>query len=239
MLFQTLDAERGEPMAKDKKPASLTEQQMARIIRAIYILERRRKEEALTGLPSHYRSHVMWDGGEHRGRTYSSVWLKIARFVLEHRLEPVLLIEAQFRKPSKIVLEPTGILSSDALFVYQEFTQYLDAHEPISFNHQKQVCRNAAADLYAATNWTDDEIMGSVLFDESLAMTPLFRYCMAKSLKIERVYTDYLHKAVLQYIPRKQLYDNVWGNFIPARFAQKAEQVYWDLVNRTTEVDDG
>ena len=63
------------------------------------------------------------------------------------------------------------------------------------------------------------------LLDTYNGVTALFGYCAAAYAGYEGVVEEYHRKALLQYVSAKELYDQVWGAFIPDQFKQEASEM--------------
>ena len=82
-----------------------------------------------------------------------------------------------------------------------------------------------------------------ILFDVEVALSALFRYCMATSIvnqartQNKEIFNEialrYRQAAVMQYIPAADVYDTTWGKFIPPAFHIDAEQLYSHAIGRT------
>lgn len=198
----------------------------ADLIRSVYIQERRRREQSVTGLESRYNSHVMWDGGTHRGKEYQSVWEKAAKFVLANKYDPVLLVEAQFRGSAKNCPEPSQIcspLAIDRMLVYSE------AHRnemPSYLAHQKNVCHTALRSFFGSTDLSQEKIVAAVLVDRTLDMSALFRYCFAVHANVPHIADRFRDQAVMQYVRYPDDYDAIWKEMIPEGFREHAATTY-------------
>jgi hypothetical protein len=122
---------------------------------------------------------------------------------------------------------------------YQLHSAAVEMEMPWQLRHQKQVCQFALSELFETTDWTRDQIIGSVLFDETLNMSALFRYCFADGQKIERVKDEYREQAVLQYMRHPKAYDFIWGTLLPKGFSKFARQTYLEMISQGEEGEDG
>ncbi len=221
-------------MPRDK-PVSAEARRVADIVRAVYIRERRSRETVITGLVSNYNSHKKWDGGEHRGKRLPSTWVKIAEFALANDYDPAALVEAQFRGTGKHCPEPFQLCSPAAVDRYLRHNQSVVAEMPWDFQHQKLVCHAELTARFAGTNWTRSEILANVLYDETLDMSALFRYCFAVQAKEPQIADTYKREAIIQYMRRPDEYDKVWAQLIPEGFHSYAEGQYLNLVSQAEE----
>ena len=68
-----------------------------------------------------------------------------------------------------------------------------------------------------------------VIYDLRLSLSPLFRYCLAISMKHSKfkiIARNFLISAALQYMRAKEEYDEIWGDAIPVSFKKAAPGIY-------------
>ncbi len=161
----------------------------------------------------------------------SSVWTTLAAYFLTHRIDPDLFMRAQF-SPAALKLdrppEPNELLSSNRLALYHDTVQSMERTIAVSLTSQRSKATVEIAFAEAAGKTPLDAYMW-VLTNDGIELSPLFRYCLARSLtgvQFQDVARHYLPAAVLQYIYFAAAYEQHWGAYLPPGFARVAEQLY-------------
>ncbi len=168
------------------------------------------------------------------------LWLKIAALVLEHKFDPATFIRRQF-----LVLPPgskspyiEAFNSDDAIANYDRgrVTGYEDIK--IAFASQLSTFRTHVAIVLASVSrkYTSEEAWAVVLTDEYLALSALFRHCMALSVSREAKTGDkrrfttiasrYATAAAIQYMLDAEAYNGVWEKMLPSGYGVVALQTY-------------
>lgn len=209
----------------------------AAVIRAEFIMARRRAHERQTGLVSKYIPPAKYDGGRtpHSQLRYNKpIWPEIAAFVLANRLEPRAFVERQFRfhdRPS--LLNPDQMLGKAALARYERGEKQTAAEIKLAFTIQK---RRLLAEWH---NWQELaqveelEALRMALVDESAALSALFRYCVAKRERMADLARLFYLDAVVQYLRHADHYDKLWGDWLPEDFRPRAEKFYRRILSET------
>ena len=206
-------------------------------IREVYVRERRLFEQRISGRPSHFRSGPQWDGGRGRsGRTYVAVWPKIARFVLKNRLEPDAFVRRQFQLHSgSFVIKPNQLYNGAALDRYREVAKVSRQEIAASLRSQQNALVRAVRQFQDMAEIEGEifplsTIRASVLLDAEAPFTALFRYCMARSEKLNDIARVFRAAAVVQYVRDAAIYNEIWGARIPEKFKRYAEREYDKLL---------
>mgnify|MGYP001307789310 CR=1 FL=1 len=77
--------------------------------------------------------------------------------------------------------------------------------------------------------WTPEQILSSVLWQDTLQLSALFRYAVAHETGLRAVLDTYRHTAYLQYLFARAAYDATWGEMIPADLRDQADQAMLEL----------
>tara|TARA_B100000700_G_C14896858_1_gene785434 strand:- start:405 stop:1091 length:687 start_codon:yes stop_codon:yes gene_type:complete len=217
----------------DNLPTSL--ENLASVIRDIWIRERKRHEEQKTGKPSRYArgGHLpRYDGGEDgMGRTHKPFWPKAAKYVVKHSLNPRRWIkfaletfQAKGYRDRRRFATP-NVLVSDALRTdYELYVQELPERLRVELDSQSSTAMlrfrsRARSRLYGPS---EEDALRSVLLDLSLPLSALFRYSAAVSGDLHDVAARFFEPALMQYFFEQELYDDAWSGHIPDSLRQAA-----------------
>jgi hypothetical protein len=203
---------------------------LAKYIRALWVAEYHDFELRTKGIATDWGTHHMskWDGGETSdGKTCTAVWPRIARFCIEHNLEPDLLIRAVYYRKVDFPPHPNQAHGAKALEVYRAYTAPATRMEIKTelihkFESQKQ---RALSDVFSKKHYYKlDELSAwqSAISTSAPVLTPLFRYCVAKNQGWDDLANEYQARAAKQYRRFAEIYDEVWGEWIPAELKSMA-----------------
>jgi hypothetical protein len=193
-------------------------------IRDLWVAEYRDFELRTKGKATGWGSRHMakWDGGETAdGKLCRPVWPRIADFVLEYDLDPDVLVHAMFWRRVDYPPTPNQAHGQFALEQYRLYTSpgtRLEIKTELihSFESQKQ---RAMADVFAKKTYhkLDEKTAWRVVVGSNTTpLTPLFRYCVARNQGWEDIAVDFVKPALRQYRRLADLYDEVYGDWIPA-----------------------
>ncbi len=185
-----------------------------------------------------YDSNPMWDGGTinvHGSRGVSKrnckpIWPKIALFVLKHKLDPERFVKAQFLKLGmKRAPTPNFLVGQKALdkyYAWPEFEEISEQEIKSALMSGTSIYNLQVEEIRAITGWPADKVNLSVLMDTTLGMSAIFRYCMACKVKQPKAARYYFRAAAWQYCREDKLYDEFWGDFVPAKFKSQAKEIF-------------
>lgn len=200
---------------------------LAQRIRDLWVVEYRDYELRTKGKATGWGSRHMnqWDGGQNTtsGKSYKPVWPKIAEFCLAYDLEPETLLHALFYRRVDYPPMPNQAHGADALDKYRNYTApgtNLEIKTELihAFESQKQ---RALSDVFTKKTYykLDESTAWRVtIASDDKSLTPLFRFCVAKNQGWEDVAEQYVAQATKQYKRFADLYDEVWGDWIPMDF---------------------
>lgn len=199
-------------------------------IRNIWMAFMRDFELTHTGKASSWGNREIphWDGGETKdGRRCKPVWPKIADFCVKNNLIPDLLVKALFHNKYDHPPRPTMATGADALKQYQNYISSGTQTElrikfRTRFEAQKVRASSKARSLQDYQRLDKDTAWQFVLLDRAEPLEPLFRYCVAFDAKYDKIVEKYLNAALLQYLQHRELYDEIWGDWLPADLKSKA-----------------
>lgn len=203
-------------------------------VRDLYIRERRSfssiKGKYISG--KGYLPGPQWDGGKNSaGHNRTPIWPKIALFIAEKKLDPLKFIRASFEYASRYPPEPNFLLSDTALKRYYMLCETggkLDLATAAQL--QKELLKANLYKYIGMQDWTQEEVLATVLLDETVEMGPLFRYSMASKFKLPTIQNEYFNAAVFEYMRDQDAYDAQWADIIPSDFSKTATAYYSKVI---------
>lgn len=210
------------------------DEQLAQDLRQIYIEERRdfHRKRGQHISASNYKPSPQWDGGKNsRGYKFKPIWPKIAAVVAENALDPRLFVRACFEAADKYAPEPNILLSKSALDNYQKHSAEGGKYDlNTSLALAKEVFKSRLYYYVDQTDMEQADILTAVLFDETLQMSPLFRYCMSIRFDLIPVRKEYFKAAVLEYVRDREEYDRCWSDVLPESLRTNADSYYQRII---------
>ena len=214
-----------------KQDSQLVLEEMAQRCRDAYIHERRQRDLMFSSKTGYTKPHVRWDGGEDvkNEKVYEPIWPKIANFMIKHGLSPEHCIHIRFQQVMDVSSKPpypNQIANMQYLEAYQ--TGYLEKLADSlqgMLQYEKTCCKTFISLAEEETPKRGKPLWRFVLVDESIPLSPLFRYCLARSEDIADVAENYEIPAMSQFMTAYDEYDKVWGAWIPTDFKERAHMV--------------
>lgn len=210
---------------------------IAKEVRTQYIRRRRAHETTASNIASMYEPSVHWDGGVSRcGHRRSSIWESVAKFCIKHKLDHFDYVQQIFiNPPSRRSPQPNHLLSQRVLRQYREASCAKSIAAKVAYINtafEAERCRlherlSEWADIInhdESRDYTEYEIQRAILGDDNLALTPLFRFCLAIQQQQDDIAEYYYAGAILQYLRFAPAYRIVWGPLIPSWFRKKARR---------------
>ena len=170
-------------------------------------------------------------------RAEDRVWLDLAEQVQANDIDPAMFIRRQFDATEACDAPPwpNGL----SLGRYEKGCEV--ARRQIASALRLNV--NTATTEFALPPYEGDtkqDQWRSVLMQMQQPLSPLFRYCLARSIleqtgdqQFADVMSEYRVVAALQYVRDADEYDRLWGpNLIPAGFREMAASIYEELYGR-------
>lgn len=217
----------------------------AALVRRIYIEERTRYEHRRHGAAGTYHPPKDWDGrsaqyledGPRVQKGRRAVWEDLAETLLHHRIEPHAYMSAIFgdlsineRPPNPDVLRGEKCLAR-----WDEIRAGKEKEVELSLRLETQRASQKMAYYQRVMSFTAKRAHRTTLVDDSLPLSPLFRYCVAYDMRYDDIAEHYFAQAVQQFMRYEDFYLKHWKRILPKRFAEKAKRAYRQL----TGVDDG
>ena len=189
--------------------------------------------ESCKQLYCHYRSlfdkrpYRLHPGGA-MDKKYSTCWFKIMSFARENELDPETLIRSVFQTWQRVFAPmPNQFYNDQALLAYRVTLRTQHDQVRQAFRSQQFAC---SRELWELTDTQPEASLSSrqrsVLLSRTVAMSALFRYCLACTQKYVDIADKYYEAAVRQYVPCADCYDEIWGELIPAEFRATAKENY-------------
>lgn len=197
--------------------------------RAAYINERTLHTARTNPNPAAYHPGPRWDGGvDKRGAEHKPIWPKLAKFMIKNGLTPETCVRMRFAF--------RGETSGKAVLPNQiALEKYVDRYRGDSHNNGRtqQELQSLASETSCFQTHTQltiedegktaEDAWRSVLSDETLSLSPLFRHCVAANESLDNIAKYYHAQAVTQYLCAPTEYNEVWGKLIPDDFKLHAE----------------
>jgi hypothetical protein len=217
---------------------SKTEQMMVAQIRRVYIEERSMFESMLNNAQVRYKPPKRYDGipavvvdGEGSQPAVPAVWLQMARKFIAKQIDPLLFIPAVFsyielgRRPP----EPLQVVSDKYIERWPKMRAGQSETIRLALQMEQALARRELAIyklLGKKDNITAHEI---VLLDEGLALSPLFRYCLALAVggkSMKQIAQRYVAEACLQYDRYREFYLCHWKGILPPKFKVRMQLIH-------------
>jgi hypothetical protein len=201
-------------------------------MRNAFISEMRRQQEARRGLPSNYKPPVRYDGGvDSAGVHYRPIWPKVAKFALQHAVDPLEFVRAQFVRDGRSPT-PAVLVTDEALAHYQSRDEKAERELTLAFVGQMHGVQTEVGCRIGLGGDSELEAWISVLYDLQIELGSLFRYCMAvklvglhgKTRELCMLRAAFRPAAAIQYQSHAAFYSRVWHWLIPPAFPQWASR---------------
>jgi hypothetical protein len=235
----------------DAEPKAVVESPLGIMLRAVYERERSRYDTMRAGrqvdyvAPRFYKTRVAarYDDDDGSGDVVAkgrvSTWEKLAEFLLREKIDPELFLRVQFQ-PETLKLsnppEPSQLMTPDCMQAYDRALSGMDNLVAVSLITQQEIASSEVGFICAGGRSTADAIE-QVIMDENLELSPLFRFCLARSMTGERfqyLARYYQTPAVLQYVCCAAAFNASWHQYLPMGFAGMADRLYKFYLNKYT-----
>jgi hypothetical protein len=185
-----------------------------------------RREDFLfkvTGSVNTFNHTKMWDGGEYRDKLYTSVWKKMALFMLFHRLKPDVCIKFLFddriRRGVTHPTLPTHIATKKNLASLKRVMRAEKGKVGLQLQIEKEICRRfISCDAFDVGMVGEDAVEYALA--EAIGLSPLFKYCMAANVGLTDICDDEYEEALLQFSSFPEDYMEHWVAWIPIKLIE-------------------
>lgn len=226
------------PDAKAKLDPILAE--LAGKIRRIYIDERSGFDAVRHGCPVQYRPPKRYDGKpavylESTDHVVTpavpSAWVKAARIFLRDKIDPAMFIAGLFGylDLEAIPPEPPHLVSPRNLKKWPLIRERQSGVIRLALATEKSI---ALCEFLPQKNILGKDTVAayeSVLLNEGLALSPLFRYCQALKIggkSMRDIAERYQAEACLQFDRYQDYYLCHWKGFLPPKFEARMQQIH-------------
>lgn len=237
------------PVRKPPPAAAVTlDDAVAARVKVCYEVERARWESRKSGHPVVYEAASAYDGtkpktidGElviQKGRR--SEWKTMAEWCEEKGVDPEAYIRLVFdhaRLDLRSAPEPNNLRSEKCLAIWAKYSPRLLDDMAVRLVTEKSVA-SAEIASYQVVGIAKEDSYSAVLMNRHVAISPLMRYCLAKSiggLRFRRIAARFEPEAVMQFMRYRQQYAAVWKDVLPKGFAARAKRIYPHLVKALAE----
>ena len=158
-----------------------------------------------------------------RRRFKRSVWLTAADKLIEHRLDPLVLIISTFML-SESLPQPSDLLSAGSISVCRNYVATLPERLRSIYRSASQSVKTRISELRRLPRLTDLEVVEMALRETGqVSASPLFRYCLAVRSNLPVVAAGWSDTAFAELVLSPVTYQQVWpAAFIPPDFLQEA-----------------
>lgn len=191
---------------------------LIRQLKAFYVMNKRFHKGLKTGFTA--TSEAVEPKGSRK------VWQTAVEFFLRHKLNMACCVRVRFLLASKHDIVPPNTIGLEKyLERYQQACEDMETELTMEFESQKQICRDYMLTTGDELGYKGRELTKFTLLNETLELTPLFRYCLAVSEGLNKVAKRYSSKAMGQYLSAPREYRRVWGKWLPEKLRVKARRL--------------
>lgn len=212
-------------------------EELAARCRQIYIAERNHFERSIGNTAGYKNPGPTWDGGvSSTGRTNKAIWPKIALFMLEHGLDPAVCIALRFQaaqragKGSPPMPNQIALASHLPLYTSSAASTVDTAAFEIALRTERELCCSRLMYLQKYVGLSSEAARKFVIYDTSLQLSPLFRYCLAVAVGIADAADEFKEAAAGQFLLAPDGYAKAWKSVLPPKFATEARSWYTQAV---------
>ncbi len=172
-----------------------------------------------------------------------AMWIELARRVIHRRVDPEAFIRRQFvsvsidTKGGVRPPQPESFLRELAFRNYETGRLLIHRDVQVALVCQRSKFETEVTKLaHAGYALPSEKLWAMVLGNRDIDLSPLFRYCLARSIATEAKtaepgrFTDiakrFHEEAALQYIFAPEAYDAFWKTALPPGYAKDADETY-------------
>lgn len=228
---------------------------MAGDVRRAYIEERSEWETLRSGVAVQYKPAKRYDGkrdvetddGLVLEKGTASIWVKLAQFFIENKIEPRAYIHAQFEEAGKRERPPNPdqLTSANSLFRWKRAKKRKEAEIKLALQIQATIATKKITILQAYGGKTPEDTSAITLLNIGLELSALFRYCLALSIggkRFRRIARQFELEACLQFERFRKFYLRHWSKVLPEGFSERSRLIYdyllWEPQNDDQEEDE-
>ena len=203
----------------------------ARLVRSAYIAARTRYEQACKGMTGVYVPNLKMDGRspKYRGdkiieKAVVSDWQQIADLCIAEKINPktyIATIFASLDPHAKMAPNPNYFYGQKALDRWRLLRRGQERSIELSLRSETEAAANKMG-FYLSMGFKKRRAYRTTLLDDSLGLSPLFRYCVAVSLNYDDIAEHFYEAAVTQFAEFDRYYLKFWAEMLPKGFAKRA-----------------
>lgn len=178
-----------------------------------------------------------------RKSSRAAKWVTLARKLIRRKADPDLFIRSQF-SGLKIYDHPPTIdhlAGEKAMDKFESRRELLIENAGLKLRSESNRLTREIHWWVNTAGYPSHQAWDAALSDNSTPLSPLFRYCMARSIlqrdrdkvqereRFERVIRTYEVPAALQFARSPHMYLRVWSEIVPRDFKDKAFHIYDQL----------
>lgn len=231
--FVPSGAKRGPSKAASKQ-AYFSPEELA--VRDAYCVQRSRwesiRERAVIVYkpPESYdgRPPITVDGELVLDKAKPSIWRKLADWFAERQINPDVYMRVQFAslpQDARRVPEPAQIISDRYLQVWSVGKDDIANRVRLALRNEKGIADDKITSFQSKYGFKAEDAYAGTLTLATLGLSPLFRYCLARSIRGERfkkIARRWRRMAVLQYMAERHFYLELWASILPKGFDELA-----------------
>lgn len=230
---------RAKKIIDSKAIREALEQQLGQQLKSAYTVEREFYEQQRDRTRKRgYKPNKNWDGvakddydPESTGR--DNIWIKTAVHLHSRGIDPADFVRLVFSAINDKVDAPplpNQLLSPKTFAKYTKGARTLPLEVAGAFETQRALAKSRVCVKVRLCQKSTADAVEEVLYDETLALSALFRYCLAVSMKgkgkqFEDAANSFKERAALQYVRHKAQYDESW-TCIPPKFKAEASRSF-------------
>lgn len=181
-----------------------------------------------------------WDGEKDRwGRRQAPIWLPLGSFFVQHRFDPAdyfrLQSELAQREPHH---SPLQLIAPHAEDRYKRYLAHVQFELELQRQRQLHAIEGEAAALARCGHEPRACWITALCDYYSIHASDLLRYCVAVHIS-PALSDDLFLAAVNEYMFKQGPYDLAWGDFIPQRLKDAAQQLRTEILQGGTVVRSG
>lgn len=216
-------------------------------VRRCYEIERSLWESKKEGSRVLYRAPIRYEGASHTSKSEHDVtlgrkseWLALANWCEERKIEPTEFIQLVFEHLQvdiRLPPEPAQLRSEKYWRMWEKYSTGLREDIATRLDTEKRSAESEIAS-HQVVGVAKEDSYSRVLMNRHVAISPLLRYCLAKSiggLRFRQIAARFEPEAVMQFMRSRQQYAAVWKDVLPKGFAARAKRIYPNLVKALAE----
>lgn len=216
---------------------------LAAAVKLVYVRARSRWMSRTADAPVEYRpprsyegrAAVSIDGAAEVQKASPSEWASLAEWLTRHRLPPVGYITLAFELLPHDVFapEPRQLKSDKYLKLWADNAPLVENRLRVQLARERREAEAQLTLQESGYGRTRDQAVRYVMAAGDMALSPLFRYCLAVVIDSEvsrKCAERWEARAVLQFEQHRAEYLATWDAVLPEGFAERSRKIYPHLL---------